>query len=135
MSSGDLTKFTGIESLCNIIPSKDSSMTTLKKKMDAIRNTTQIDSFGNITLPSYFGIVLPYQEDGTCMSRQPLDVKTNITSKYSNPILTSSATLDALPIVFPISPPISIPPVDAKVVKFQFGNNARVTQTFLFTSR
>lgn len=121
--SGDLTKFLGIENLCNNIPSRDSSMVTLKKKMNTIRNIQQTDAFGNITLSTYFGILVPLAEDNSCMTQIP------IMEKFNGQPFTKLN-----PLLYPISPMDSTLSVDPKLVKFQFSSNRRISQTFLFTN-
>lgn len=121
-TSGDLTTFKRITRYCNNVPSRTAGAATLKKQVDYIRTTKAVDAYGNIILPSYFGVSIPLADDSTCMTR------TAIKSKFDN-----EAYIPTLPLIYPVSPFISTPE-DPKSVKFKFSGRSRVSQTFMFTN-
>jgi hypothetical protein len=62
MSASDLISKKRYQALCNSFNTKDSSNETAKKKINYIRNISNIDVFGDPIQPNWFGVVLTPNE-------------------------------------------------------------------------
>ena len=83
MSSSDLTEKNKLESMRNIMNTKDASCKIKKKKINNIRCIDIFDPVGNYVQKSWFNVLIP---NGEFMSRFPA---ATIVLSTSSPILFS----------------------------------------------